>query len=239
MTCSAFFKKPLPLFCCFFLLVHTAQSQDNQPALAPGFLNEIGLDFAPFVRGQQGGSLIYKHRIGSVKVKKWQKQTALRVVAGFYKDPIVAGDYQYQRNDTLFKVGSNAYKANRFFADIGLERQLDRNRFRFYYGAEVGYRGSRSKPVSRIEAIVQDTAFVYSVTQTNFIRNGPEVSVFSGGQYRFLPHFSLGLEVHLSFGLEFNTNERVRNNGPVATDRNLVFVGATNLLHLLYLSYHF
>lgn len=239
MPCPSFFNKPLFFACCCLLIVQYAQSQSTQPVLATGFPNEIGLDVAPFVRGQQGGALIYKHRIGSVKVKKWQKQSALRVVAGFYKDRIVAGGYQYQRSDTLFAVGGHTYKANRYFADIGLERQLDRNRFRFYYGAEVGYRGSSSKPVSRIEAIVQDTAFLYSVTQHNFIRNGPEVSVFSGGQYRFLPHFSLGLEIHFSYGIEFNTNKSVRNSGAVSTDKNIVFVGATNLLHLLYLSYHF
>ena len=239
MTHPSFFKKPLSFAICFFLLFQYAQSQDNQPILAPRFLHEIGLDFAPFVRGQQGGSLIYKHKIGAVKVKKWRKQSALRLITGFYKNPIEQSTYQSLRNDTVFAESAGAYKANRYFVDIGFERQLDRNKLRFYYGAEVGYQGGTSNPVRHTEASVNGASFPYDFTQSKRRRNGPEISAFAGGNYFFLPHFSIGLEVHFTYGIDFSTTRTFRNGEMIRSDQNIVFVGATNLLHLLYLSYHF
>jgi len=238
MSLHPTFRKSLLLTLGIFLL-QSAQAQSTQAEPAPHFKHEIGLDFAPFVRGQQGASLIYKHKIGAVKTKKWQKQSALRLVAGFYKDGINAYESHYQRSDTAFVLNGKPHDTNRYFVDIGFERQLDRNKFRFFYGAEVGYQSAVYESATTTQATVQGSVFPYDSTRYNATAHGPEASIFAGANYFFLPHFSIGLEVHLSYGVEFDTQKATSNRYGNRTYQSTVFVSTLDLLHLLYLGYYF
>ncbi len=228
----------LPI-CFLLLLTKTALAQTELVSPKSAFKNEIGLDFAPFVNGDRGVSLLYIRQIGPVKVKKWQKQSALRLVAGYYKDPIHPNNFDFLQPNPSFKTIYEPYDANRHFASVGYERQLDRHSFRFYYGGEVGYRGGNGQSVSHEDSIVNGVNKVQSVRNSKWTAKGPEAAVFSGVNYFFLPHFSIGLEIHISYGIEFYNSESVRDNQAPYQYDNTTFIGTTDLLHFLYVSYHF
>ncbi len=238
MTFPNFFKKLLLPAFCLFLLINNTWSQENQPTSTTRFPNQIGLDFAPFVRGQQGLGLIYKHKIGRVKVKKWQKQSALRAVAGFYKDPIDPYNFPYHRGDTTF-VHDGGGDANRYFISVGMERQLDRKKFRFYFGGDIGYRGSTYKSTTYINATVNNTTFLYDSYGGDVISNAPIVSAFVGCNYFILPRLSVGVEAQIAFSIDFSTSKIIRDGQAGTPYKSTVFEGANDLLRFLYLSYHF
>lgn len=239
MICPALFKQMFLPACCFFLLPNNALSQTNQSDLRLGFWHEIGLDFAPFVRGQQGISLLYKHKIESVAGGKWHKQDVLRALAGFYTDPINANDFSYRRGDTLF-VRNSVGDAKRYFISVGAERQYDQKKFRFSFGGEIGYRGSIYKPDIRVDATVNGTPISSDLSQGKVTSRAPEVGVFGGCHFFILPRFSIGLELCCSFGIDFSTSSIIRNGQVTSSnDSRSYYLGPNNLLRLLYLGYHF
>ncbi len=204
-----------------------------------GLSHEIGLDFAPFVRGQQGLSLLYKQKLGQTTTHNWQKQTAFRLLTGFYKEPIGSDGLPYQKGDTIF-VQNSVGDANRYFINMGVERQLIKNKFRFYYGGDIGFRGSVSNLETQVDATANGSTFPYDEHNGEVTTRAAELSAFAGCNYFFLPRFSIGLEVFYSVGIEFSTAKIIRDGEEVgAPHQQATFVGSTNFPRLLYLSFHF
>ena len=222
------------LVCCTAPVV---AQQDIAPVYN-GFIHEIGVDAAPFLRGQQGVSLLYKHEAGQVKVGQWQKCNAIRLLAGFYNEEIVSDDLPYQKGDTTFMRYSVGDK-NTFYINIGMERQFTKNKLRFYAGGDIGFRGSIYKPDTRIDAIVNGSTFLYDIYQGEVTARTLEASVFGGCNFFFLPRFSIGLELNYSLGIELSTSKIIRNGEPSSPNEQTTFVGSADFPRLLYLSYHF
>lgn len=218
----------------------TSQVTAQQTAAAAEnlFSNEIGLDLSPFLRGQQGGSLLYKHEAGLMKVGQWQKQNAVRILAGYYREEIVGDGLPYLRGDTTFHRYS-AGDQHTVFVSIGVERQLTKNKLRFYFGGDIGYRGSVYKPDTRIEITINGITFPYDSYSGQVNTRALEASALGGCNFFFLPRFSIGLELNYSLGIEFSSAKTTRSGESTSPNEQTTLVGSADLPRLLYLSYHF
>ena len=233
---SSLIRTTPALVICFLCLATPCISQ--QDTLIKGYPNEIGLDFAPFLRGQQGLSLLYKHEAGHLKTGEWQKRNAVRVLAGFYKEELSSDDLPYVKGDTTFTRYSTG-DANNYFINLGIERQLTKRKFRFYFGADIGFHGSFYKSDTRVDAIVNGSTFPYDSYQGEVTARTLEASAFGGCNFFFLPRFSIGLELYYSLGIELSTSKIIRNGEVSSSNEQTTFVGVTDWPRLLYLSYHF
>ncbi len=63
-----------------FLFCQNVFSQASRPFR---YSDEIGVDFAPFLRGETGASLLYKHALGKTSDPESKKRYALRLLLGY------------------------------------------------------------------------------------------------------------------------------------------------------------
>lgn len=214
-------------------------AQQTDAAPEAGAEREIGLDFSPFVRGQAGLSLLYKHGIGLEKVALWKKRSALRLLAGFHTENNDTEAPLYKIGDTTF-IHSSTGRLQHYFFAMGIENQLTKgDKFRFYYGGDLGMRSTLHKPETRIDAIVNGATLPYDSYQGKVTTRSIELYVFGGVAYFFKPWLSVGLELYYSLGIEFSNSKIIRNGQAVSGNEQTTFVGSAEFPRLLYLSYHF
>jgi hypothetical protein len=70
------------VLCCFLIPKSAAQSK-----LRTYLLQEISLDFSPWVQGNQGATLLLRSNLGKPSGQKWGKQNVLRGLFGFVQIP--------------------------------------------------------------------------------------------------------------------------------------------------------
>ncbi|HRI58768.1 MAG TPA: hypothetical protein PK228_03570 [Saprospiraceae bacterium] len=231
-------RKVTAIFASLVCSIAPGIAQQEVTPASNGFIHEIGVDFAPFLRGQQGVSLLYKHEAGQAKVGHWQKRNAVRILAGFYQEEINTDGLPYQKGDTTF-VQYSTGDENTLFVNIGIERQFAQNKLRFYAGGDIGYRGSIYKPDTRIEITINGNTFPHDSFSGKVNTRTLEASAFGGFNFFFLPQFSIGLELNYSLGIEFSSAKIIRNGEETSPNEQTTFVGSADFPRLLYLSYHF
>ena len=218
-----------------FLIGQDGITQESRPFR---HTNEIGVDFAPFVRGQTGASLLYKYSFDKKASPEQKKRFAMRVLLGYYDYPYGYSSFVKNVGDTIFlREGSG--RAKHQFIRVGTELQTRKRNFRFYLGADAGYRYWTSTSEGQQIALARGTRFIIGQSEDETKSNVVEASVMAGVNYFFLPRFSVGLEANVSLAMEFSRSVVTGNNAGVLTNYNTLLELDTRFLRLLYLSYHF
>ncbi len=217
-----------------FLFCQNGFSQTSRPFR---YSNEIGVDFAPFVRAEPGLSLLYKHGLGNTADIERRKRFALRLLLGCSEDA-----YSYSAaglgSDTTYLIeGSGRTKYSSL--STGIELQGLRKNVKFYVGADLGYQYWNSSGESQRTDMVNGMIFKTEQYEQEKKGNVVESSILAGVQYFFLSRFSIGLEANVSAGMEFSNSNLLQNGAVVRTDKGTLFEIEASPWRLLYLSYHF
>lgn len=206
----------------------------------PLFKNEIGLDAAPWARGDAGGSLILKKGLWSQTGEKKQRQNALRLIGGYYEEKYSAGVY-YFRMDSLHHDFTNNGLRKIAFCYLGDELQIRYNRWQFHFGVDIGYRRiwSNADYEHRITRVGLDTLIGQEFHQFKARSNGFRVGGFGGVDFFLFPRLSIGLEVLFEGGPNFERADTLENGAVTYSNKFAVFETDIKWLRLLYLSWHF
>lgn len=232
---SILFRAFLPLV-VLFLNCQEGFSQVSRPFR---YNNDIGIDFAPFLRGESGISLLYKHSLGKTTDLERRKRYALRLLLGYYEDPNNGSSYfRPQVADTTFYFEHTGRSKHQFLR-LGTELQINKKNFRFNIGADLGYRYWTSMLDHQTIAEVNGVRFATDQHQSTYKANVVEASILAGVSYFFLPRFSVGLEANCSAGLEFSKSNTIRNGVTTFSNSNTIFEVDVRLFRLLFLNYHF
>lgn len=221
-----------------FFLLFLSQISFAQQSRPFRYLNTIGVDVAPNLRGQSGASLIYKHSLASTTDLEQKNRYALRLLAGYYEEPYGSTGLIKQVVDTfyLYEIsGRNKHK----FLSLGTELQVRKKRFQFHVGIDLGYEYSTSKSESQYFNLVNGDRFITKQYDGDSKSNTVVASLFAGVSYFFLPRFSVGMEANSSTALEFSKSIQQPIGGVPTQYRNTVFIADLKYFRLLYLSYHF
>ncbi|MEO6760347.1 MAG: hypothetical protein ABIO24_12890 [Saprospiraceae bacterium] len=220
-------------------LLPSSWAQESSPPVKLGFANEIGIDFATLVRGRKGAILLYKHAICMPEMAKWKKRTALRGLGGYYQEAQSSFDYIPRSGDTIFNLYSQG-SSQRYFAFLGIERQLTKGKFRVYFGGDAGCRHSIYRGDGRKE-VWTPGVFIYENTYQSEVRsNSIEASIFGGCNFFLYSRLSLGLELlHFSYAVELSSGSLFRDGVPFFSNRNTITVQNLDIPRLIYLSFHF
>lgn len=223
---------------CLLIAFYPAFSQTTQAPRSARFSQELGVDFAPFLRGQSGASLLYKHSLAKTTDVQRKKRVALRLQLGYYEDPINDASLLTQVADTTFFQEYSGRSKHQLLR-LGIETQISKKNFRLYFGADLGYR--RWTELSDIDFVklVGSQKIITESYQGDTKANVLEGSVLAGVNYFFLPRFSVGLESAISAGMESSKGQTIRNGTPTSTSVNTLLEFKLPLIRLLYLSYHF
>ncbi len=218
-----------------FLFCQNVFSQGSRPFR---YSDEIGVDFAPFLRGETGASLLYKHILSKAANPESKKRYALRMLLGYY-------DYAYGHSSYLKQVGDSIFltegsgKAKHRFLNAGAELQIRKKNFRFHFGADLGYRYWTSLGESQHLTQVGGMRFITEEYDHESKANVVQGSVVGGVSYFFLPRFSIGMEANVSAAFEFSKSKLIQNGAVVFDNNNTLIEVDMHLFRLLYLSYHF
>ena len=218
-----------------FLLCQNAFSQESRPFR---YSDEIGIDFSPLLRGESGASLLYKHSLGQRLDVERRMQFSLRLLLGFYNDAYDSYTIQKFNVDTLFTIQNSGRSKHRFLS-AGAELQARKKNFRFYLGADLGYRYWTSLGESQQMKQFNGTIFSVKEFDHETKANVVQASMLAGINYFFLPRFSIGLEANVSAAVEFSNSKVLQNGAVVLKDSGTLFEIDYRLFRLLYLSYHF
>ncbi len=231
---SILFSAFLPL-AFLFLNCQEGFSQVSRPFR---YTDDIGIDFAPFLRGEPGISLLYKHALGNTSDIELKKRFALRILLGYYESSYgYLSQYKQTVDSIYFKEGAGE-NTDRFISG-GVELQLRKNKFRWHVGFDLGYRHGTSSGKSQDITESGGKRFVTARYDHERKYNIAEGSILAGVNYFFLPRFSVGLEANLSLAIEFSKSKVLQNGMVTLQDSGTLFEIDTRLWRLLSLSYHF
>ncbi len=222
------------LLAALFLFTQKLFSQENRPFRHS---NEIGVDFAPFLRVESGVSVLYKHALGKKDVEA-KKRYALRFLLGYYEDTYGSSRLVSQIGDTEYWRESSGRSKHRFL-NAGAEMQLRRKNFRIHVGADAGYRRWTSLGKSQDITRVPGMSFITERSDAETKANVFQASILGGISYFFSPRFSVGMEANISAALEFSKTQYPQTGVATRTDAGTLLEIDTRLFRLLYLSYHF
>ncbi len=233
---SILFRALLPLV-FLFLNCQEGFSQVSRPLR---YTDDVGIDFAPFLRGEPGISLLYKHGLNKTADIEKRKRLALRVLVGYYESSYGNTAQYKQTVDSIF-FREGAGNGNDRFISGGLELQIRKNKFRWHLGADLGYRHASDSGKSQYFTESGGKRYVTANYDNESRYNIAEGSLLAGVNYFFLPRFSVGLEANFFLSLEFSKSKVLQNGSVVYQDQNnsTLFELGPKFMRLLYLSYHF
>jgi hypothetical protein len=157
---------------------------------------------------------------------------------GYYRSSYGYSVLLNQLVDTTFlRDGSGDTKDK--FLRVGTEFQVHKNNFRWYLGADLGYRYSTSLGESHDLAQVNGMSTITAQYKNEQKSNILEGAILAGVNYFFLPRFSIGLEANIIVALEYSNAKRVQSGVVISQDNGTVLNIDANLWRLLCLSYHF
>jgi hypothetical protein len=231
----SFLPKALFPFIFLFMNCQEGFSQESRPFR---YSEDIEIDFAPFLRGEPGISLLYKHGLGKTIDAEQKKRFALRILLGYYRSSYGYSVLLDQLGDTTFlRDGSGDTKDK--FLRVGTEFQVHKNNFRWHLGADLGYLYSTSLGESHDLAQVNGMSTITAQYKNEQKSNILEGAILAGVNYFFLPRFSIGLEANIIVGLEYSNAKRIQSGVVISQDNGTVLIIDANLWRLLCLSYHF
>ncbi|MDO8366068.1 MAG: hypothetical protein Q7T20_04660 [Saprospiraceae bacterium] len=228
---------PKAVFPLAFLFLFGQQvfSQESRPFR---YSDEIGIGFSPILRGQTGVSLLYKYALRKSTDVERRKRYALRVLLGYYDEPYNSSSFRKVVADTIFLIEGSGQSMHRFI-NTGMELQTLKKNFRFYVGADLGYRYWTSASESQYISQVKDVRFITEEFDYKSKNNVVQASILVGVNYFFTPRFSVGLEANFSAALEFSNSKLLQAGSVVRNDKGTLLEMETRLWRLLYMSYHF
>ncbi len=230
---SILFSGFLPLV-FLFLNCQEGFSQVSRPFR---YNNDIGIDFAPFLRGEPGISLLYKHGLNKTADIEKRKRLALRMLVGYYESSYGYTTLYKQTVDSIFFKEGAGNRNDRFISG-GLEFQIRKNKFRWHLGADLGYRHASASGKSQDFTQSGGKRYVTANYDNETKYNIAEGSILAGVNYFFLPRFSIGLEADFSLAMEFSKSKVLQNGSVLFQDHGtLIEVGPR--FKTLHLSYHF
>lgn len=231
---SVFSAALLPLV-FFFLNGREGFAQQSRPFR---YSDDIGLDFTPFLRGGSGLSLLYKHALGNTTDIELKKRFAMRVLLGYYNTPYGYSSQFKRIADSLYFIEGAGTRNDRFISG-GVELQLRKNKFRWHFGFDLGYRHGTSSGKSQDITESGGKRFVTARYDHESKYNVAEGSLLAGVNYFFLPRFSVGMEANLSLAIEFSKSKVLQNGMVTLQDSGTLFEVDTRLWRILSLNYHF
>ncbi|MCC7465317.1 MAG: hypothetical protein IT261_03560 [Saprospiraceae bacterium] len=229
-----FFGVAMAMLC----LPGVLQAQEATPEASPYRLyrHEIGIGASIPFNSDRGAVLLYKHRLGKVQEKEQRTyQWSLRCMLTHAQN-----DYNFQFTegmiaDTFFQrrlTGTN----REYDLGIGIERQQMRNRWRFYYGADLLFGWSnRPVDVDHLAIIEGQPEILLRQSQAEYTAWRTGGSGFAGVQWFFAGRWSLGTEISMSAWLEQTQSNAIIDNGYTSNTLEFSFW----IPRLLYLSHHF
>jgi hypothetical protein len=200
------------------------------------YRHEIGIGASIPFNSDRGAVLLYKHRLGKVLQREQRTyQWALRGMLGHAQNDY---DFRYTEGmiaDTFFQrrlTGTNF----EYDLGIGIERQQMRNRWRFYYGADLLFGWSnRPVDVDHLAIIEGQPEILLRQSQAEYTAWRAGGSGFAGVQWFFAGRWSLGAELSMSVWLE-----QTQSNAIGDTEyTNNIFESGVWIPRLIYLSHHF
>jgi hypothetical protein len=219
----------------FFLNGREGLSQVSRPFR---YSDDIGLDFAPYLRGEPGISLLYKHALGNTSDIELKKRFAMRVLLGYYNTSYgYFSQYKQIVDSIYFKEGSGS--RNDRYISGGIELQFRKNKFRWHVGFDLGYRQGTSSGKSQDITESGGKRFVTARYDNESKYNVAEGSILAGVNYFFLPRFSIGLEANSSLALEFSKSKVLQSGSVFGEDSGFLFELEPRFWRLLSLNYHF
>lgn len=230
--------KYLLITVCLFIAISPAFAQTTPASRSARFSQELGLDFAPFIQGQSGASLVYKHSLAKKADVQPKKRLALRLQLGYYEDPYNNASLTGNSGNTTF-YNEYSGRTKHQLLRLGIENQINKKNFRYYFGADLGYRRWTGLSDNRSVLYTNGQQSVTDSWQGETTANVVEASVLGGINYFFLPRLSVGLETNISAGMEYSNVQTIRNGSTTSAGNSTLFEIKIPLISLLYLSYHF
>ena len=238
MTKTHFLHKLACLIFSLFLCVYQSHAQEEQVVEKQAYTRQIGVDFASFLRGEQGLSLLYKQAIpGNAGIFK-QHQTALRIGGGFYNENVGNIILTGFRADTVI-TREYSGKSKVQFLRIGVENQINRKKWRFHYGADLGFRYNTTNGKHQTLERFSSQTLITDETKSNRRARTVDVSFLAGISYFIIPRLSIGIEANISSAREFSTTTSTDRNGVMSNYTHALFEIDIQTWRLLLLSYHF
>ena len=200
------------------------------------YRHEIGIGAFIPLNSDRGAVLIYKHRLGKVQQKEQRSyQWALR---GMFAPSRKDYNYQYTERmvaDTFFQRRLTG-TSQRYDIGLGFERQQIRNRWRFYYGADLLF-GWENRPmdVDHLAILEGQPEILLRQSKADYTALIVGGSGFFGAQWFVAGRWSLGTEISMSARLE-----NVQSNAIGDTEyTNNTLDFRIDMPRLIYLSHHF
>ncbi len=223
---------------CLLLAISPAFAQTTPTPRSVRFSQELGLDFAPFIQGQSGASLVYKYSLAKKADVQPKKRLALRLQVGYYEEPINDAALIGNTGSTTFYHEYSGRTKHQLLR-LGIENQISKKNFRYYFGADLGYRRWTGLSDNQSVLYTNGQPSVTDNWQGETTANVVEASVLGGVNYFFLPRLSVGLETNISAGMEYSNVQTIRNGSTTSAGNSTLFEIKIPLISLLYLSYHF
>lgn len=171
-----------------------------------------------------------------------QRRTAFRCITGLYHETPRDPEYHYILLDTLTEqVTSRSDKMN-YFVYAGLEKQYTRNKWRKYFGFDVGYLHSNSNRdyADRRIALKSGDVVQNIMSVSKIGSNAAQLAVFGGVTWFFSRHWSLGTELGTQVSLEFEHLKIIRSDMvQISSDNTVLDLFFGHMFPSLFISYHF
>ena len=221
------------VMCCFLIPKSAAQNKHRTYTL-----QEISLDFSPWVQGKQGATLLLRSNLGKPSGQKWVKQNVLRGLFGFVQIQSTP-EQTYRAWENAEETTTLRAQDRWVFAHIGLERQLQRKWFQVHFGGDVGYWQGERK--ARITQVFTDSDLFnyYSFYRGRTNYSQAQIALFSGLSVDLGSHFSIGSEFKVSLDFQFSKSNGVVSLSSPNGGGIFQMLSQNNGLRLLYLSYRF
>ena len=221
------------VMCCFLIPKSAAQNKHRTYTL-----QEISLDFSPWVQGKQGATLLLRSNLGKPSGQKWVKQNVLRGLFGFvqYQPTPEQSFWRWQSREEITTLRA---QERYVFAHIGLERQLQRKWFQVHFGGDVGYwQGERKIRITQVTT-ENNVSTIYGFYRGRIDYWQAQIALFSGLSVDLGRHISIGSELNVSLDFRFSETDGEIALGSTNERQFFRLLSQNNGLRLLYLSYRF
>ena len=207
----------------YFIAIAMLTAQKSRPF----FNNEIGLDLLHWVQGKPGITVVVKHVPGKPIDLPWQNSSAIRLLGGYYQKEISIDRLPLFEGDTVTQFFANDPMKRDYFGYGGWEYQLTVERWRLYFGTDLGYRFSAYTADIRSQAALQSTGELVGtdVYKNKVLTHSVQLGVLTGVQFFFSKRCSISAEMNMEGGLDFTTSNTIRGGAwkPLQTIKRLSY----------------
>lgn len=224
-------------FLLFLVFGPLLSAQQNFPL----FQHELGIDLWQWAESRPGATITWKYAPGAAADKPWQNRLAFRLSGGFDRENAATNAVPMVHGDSLIQRLSSDPLKRRYFGFVGLEAQLTRRRWRFFFGGELGYRNNfyTADVEKRISHRLTGEVFSSYLYQSEIRTHEARAVALGGVQFFFGRHWSIGVDLGLEGGVDFINGKTLRQGQVDLSNDSVSFVFETQLIRQVQLSYHF